>query len=140
MELREQLRGPYADELKAVDLPNISNLLLYGEPIRVPTATPKPQMNKRDMPTHQTESIIKTDPDKNLQNRSTIPKECKRLAEVDFPIAVVSKHAAREKYAYKGHPNTLHLWWAQATAGRLPGDAARPALARPLRPLLPGGV
>jgi hypothetical protein len=25
-----------------------------------------------------------------------IPKECKRLAEVDFPIAVVSKHSARE--------------------------------------------
>ena len=25
-----------------------------------------------------------------------IPKECKRLAEVEFPIAVVSKHAARE--------------------------------------------
>lgn len=23
-----------------------------------------------------------------------IPKECKRLAEVDFPIAVVSKHSA----------------------------------------------
>ena len=26
-----------------------------------------------------------------------IPKECKRLAEVDFPIAEVSRHAAREK-------------------------------------------
>ncbi len=26
-----------------------------------------------------------------------IPKECKRLAEVDFPIAVVSRHSAREK-------------------------------------------
>ena len=26
-----------------------------------------------------------------------IPQECNRLAEVDFPIAVVSKHAAREK-------------------------------------------
>jgi hypothetical protein len=26
-----------------------------------------------------------------------IPKECKRLAEVDFPIAVVGKHSAREK-------------------------------------------
>jgi hypothetical protein len=25
-----------------------------------------------------------------------IPKDCKRLAEVDFPIAVVSKHAARD--------------------------------------------
>jgi geranylgeranyl pyrophosphate synthase len=25
----------------------------------------------------------------------TIPKDCKRLAEVDFPIAAVSKHAAQ---------------------------------------------
>jgi adenine-specific DNA methylase len=42
-----------------------------------------------------------------------IPKECKRLAEVDFPIAVVSKHAIREKYIREGHPSTLHLWWAR---------------------------
>lgn len=42
-----------------------------------------------------------------------IPKECKRLAEVDFPIAVVSKHSAREKYVRQGHPTTLHLWWAR---------------------------
>jgi adenine-specific DNA methylase len=37
----------------------------------------------------------------------------KRLAEVDFPIAVVSKHAAREKSIRHGHPSTLHLWWAR---------------------------
>jgi adenine-specific DNA methylase len=43
----------------------------------------------------------------------TIPKECKRLAEVDFPIAVVSKHSAREKSIRHGHPSTLHLWWAR---------------------------
>jgi putative DNA methylase len=42
-----------------------------------------------------------------------IPKECKRLAEVDFPIAVVSKHAAREKSGPSGHPSKLHLWWAR---------------------------
>jgi putative DNA methylase len=42
-----------------------------------------------------------------------IPKACKRLAEVDFPIAVVSKHAAREKSIHQGHPSTLHLWWAR---------------------------
>lgn len=42
-----------------------------------------------------------------------IPKECKRLAEVDFPIAKVSKHAAREKLIRHGHPSTLHLWWAR---------------------------
>lgn len=42
-----------------------------------------------------------------------IPKDCKRLAEVDFPIAEVSKHAAREKPIRHGHPSTLHLWWVR---------------------------
>ena len=42
-----------------------------------------------------------------------IPPECKRLAEVDFPIAEVSKQAAREKSIRHGHPSTLHLWWAR---------------------------
>ena len=39
-----------------------------------------------------------------------IPKGCRRLAEVDFPIAAVSRHAAREKSIRHGHPSTLHLW------------------------------
>ena len=43
----------------------------------------------------------------------TIPAPCKRLAEVDFPIAVVSRHSAREKSIRHGHPSTLHLWWAR---------------------------
>src|SRR5262252_4382909 len=42
-----------------------------------------------------------------------IPRNCKRLAEVDFPIAEVSRHAAREKSIRHGHPSTLHLWWAR---------------------------
>jgi adenine-specific DNA methylase len=42
-----------------------------------------------------------------------IPKECKRLAEVDFPIAVVSRHSVDEKAVHRGHPNSLHLWWAR---------------------------
>lgn len=42
-----------------------------------------------------------------------IPRECKRIAEVDFPIAEVSKHAAKEKSINHGHPSTLHLWWAR---------------------------
>ena len=42
-----------------------------------------------------------------------IPPTCKRLAEVDFPIAEVSRHAAREKSIRHGHPSTLHLWWAR---------------------------
>lgn len=42
-----------------------------------------------------------------------IPKTCKRLAEVEFPIAEVSRHAAREKSIRHGHPSTLHLWWAR---------------------------
>ncbi len=42
-----------------------------------------------------------------------IPRECKRLIEVDFPIAKVSVQAAREKSIRHGHPCTLHLWWAR---------------------------
>ena len=42
-----------------------------------------------------------------------IPRYCKRLAEVDFPIAEVSRHAVREKSIRHGHPSTLHLWWAR---------------------------
>src|SRR5947209_3588610 len=41
-----------------------------------------------------------------------IPKECKRLAEVDFPIAAVSGNAAREKSGPPGYPSRLHIWWA----------------------------
>lgn len=49
-----------------------------------------------------------------------IPKDCKRLAEVDFPIAVVSNHEAREKSIRHGHPSTLHL-----SAHRLPDSEQR---------------
>lgn len=42
-----------------------------------------------------------------------IPKECKRLAEVDFPIAIVSKHSARDKYIRYKPTTALHTWWAQ---------------------------
>ena len=40
-----------------------------------------------------------------------IPRECKRLAEVDFPIARVGQHCASA--GRKGQPSTLHLWWAR---------------------------
>ncbi|PWU13194.1 MAG: DNA methyltransferase [Verrucomicrobia bacterium] len=46
-----------------------------------------------------------------------IPKECKRLAEVDFPIATVSRHSAKEKSVRFGHPSTFHLWWARRPLG-----------------------
>lgn len=52
-----------------------------------------------------------------------IPKECKRLAEVDFPIAEVSKRSAQEKSIRHGHPSTLHLWWAQWFMAILTGFA-----------------
>jgi adenine-specific DNA methylase len=72
-----------------------------------------------------------------------IPRECKRLAEVDFPIAVVSKHAAREKSIRHGHPSTLHLWWARrplaSCRAMLLAPAATPPGARP-RPVTRGNI
>lgn len=51
-----------------------------------------------------------------------IPKECKRLANLDFPIAAVSEHAAREKSIRDGRyrPSVLcvfgHHWLLTAIA------------------------
>ncbi|MBX3024648.1 DUF1156 domain-containing protein [bacterium] len=42
-----------------------------------------------------------------------IPKARKRVAEVEFPIADVRRHAAREKSIRHGHPSTLQPWWAR---------------------------
>ena len=42
-----------------------------------------------------------------------IPRECKRIAEADFPIAKVSEHAVREKSNPLGYPAALHQWWAR---------------------------
>jgi putative DNA methylase len=67
----------------------------------------------------------------------TIPKECKRLAEVDFPIAEVSKHAAREKSIRHGHPSTLHLWWARRPLASSRAVLMALLLPDPLDPLCP---
>ena len=46
-----------------------------------------------------------------------IPAACKRLAEVDFPIAEVSQHAAREKESRSGHIPKVHIWPAARPTG-----------------------
>jgi hypothetical protein len=63
-----------------------------------------------------------------------IPKECKRLAEVDFPIAEVSRHSAREKSIRHGHPSTLHLWWARRPLASLRQSFLNGSLTRLLDP------
>ena len=42
-----------------------------------------------------------------------IPAECKRLIEVDFPIAAVGHASTKEKAGPNGHPSMLQLWWAR---------------------------
>ncbi|MBN9120463.1 MAG: DUF1156 domain-containing protein [Planctomycetes bacterium] len=66
-----------------------------------------------------------------------IPKECKRLAEVDFPIATVSAHAAREKSIRHGHPSTLHLWWARRPLAACRSMLLALLLPNPADPLCP---
>lgn len=58
-----------------------------------------------------------------------IPKECKRLAEVDFPVAVVSRHARAEKDSRVAHVPRLHVWPAAR-----PGGACRSVLLALLLP------
>ncbi len=68
-----------------------------------------------------------------------IPKECKRLAEVDFPIAEVSRHAVREKAVRHGHPSTLHLWWARRPLASSRAVLLGLLLPDPCHPLCPEG-
>jgi adenine-specific DNA methylase len=68
-----------------------------------------------------------------------IPKACKRLAEVDFPIAEVSRHAAREKSIRHGHPSTLHLWWARRPLASSRAVLLALLLPDPCDPLCPEG-
>ena len=65
-----------------------------------------------------------------------IPKECKRLAEVDFPIAVVSKHSARKVDPARAPVHTA-LMVGEAATGSLSLNADGVALARPVRRSLP---
>ena len=42
-----------------------------------------------------------------------IPTNCKRLAEVDFPIVAVSNYSAKEKDIKTGSFASVHVWWAR---------------------------
>lgn len=44
---------------------------------------------------------------------TSIPKNCKRLIEVDFPTEPVNEACGEEKYVPYGHPSGLHRWWAR---------------------------
>ena len=138
MELREELRGPNKQLLKRVEPPNIPNFCLLGNPIGAIDLTQ--DIEAKDS-TLSTASMEVSDTSSSIENtrsvhqaelqspiertnfelkpkevsspRNGIPQECKRLAEVDFPVAEVSKHSAREKSIRHGHPSTLHLWWAR---------------------------
>jgi len=37
----------------------------------------------------------------------------KKLIEVALPLDDINAQATREKSIRKGHPSTLHLWWAR---------------------------
>lgn len=138
MELREEFRGTNKQLLTRVMAPNIANFLFLGKPIgtieadrdakakdSVEDATSVTdlgtfQLTESPKPVDQGEFQPRieqpTSDDRPKEVKSTwnqIPRECKRLAEVDFPVAEVSRHSAAEKYAFRGHPSTLHMWWAR---------------------------
>jgi putative DNA methylase len=49
-----------------------------------------------------------------------IPRECKRLAEVDFPIAEVGAAVLSREKRFpmpRGLPSTMHQWWARRPPG-----------------------
>ena len=138
MELREELRGLKGERLKQVEPLAVPQFLLYGKPIDVVdvhrhsrtdaelfseaihvaaehkgTTLASSAYDSQPTDAELKEERAKPKVREEISSGVGIPKECKRLAEVDFPIAEVSRHAAREKSIRHGHPSTLHLWWAR---------------------------
>ena len=66
-----------------------------------------------------------------------IPKECKRLAEVDFPIAVVSRHAVHEKESRCGHIPKICIWPAARPTASSRAVLLGLLLPDPFEPLCP---
>ena len=131
MELREQMRSDLAALLQVAP-PSLPGFLLFNNPVETiiaevssrelierPPASPRADRTLWDLGDDiapQVEPLKPTQPEPvrtSEWSASVIPKACKRLAEVDFPIAKVSAHSAREKSIRHGHPSTLHLWWAR---------------------------
>ncbi len=142
MELREELLSPTAAFLKRVEPPPVPQFLLYGKPMSIVDwcggARTDPELfdelsfvgaehNGTIHPIGGYDSRVQIDEPREERAEPTardetrgdgvIPKTCKRLAEVDFPIAEVSKHSVREKGRPQGHPSRMHLWWARRPLG-----------------------
>ncbi|MFC1811915.1 NADAR domain-containing protein [Thermodesulfobacteriota bacterium] len=137
MELREQLLSPNAELLTKIIPLEIPDFLLYGKPIGVIEGPIYEDIIIKDIERRpKVEELIQQDAaitnrvtedqhlfdskpsntDTNQEDESKgslIPKECKRLAEVDFPIAKVSSSSLLETARRASHPKGLHLWWAR---------------------------
>lgn len=161
MELREELKSAPADQLQRVEPPRIPEFHLYGQPIGVvarggvpvrgsdmsrhplldtasPSETPAAaNAAVSTQPAVTTAAVPELKTTMNDGSDGLIPKECKRLAEVDFPIAVVSKHAAREKSIRHGYPSTFQLWWARRPFGSCRAVLLALLLPDPCDPLCP---
>lgn len=69
-----------------------------------------------------------------------IPKQCKRLAEVDFPIASVGTAVLKREKKFpvpRGLPSTLHQWWARRPLGSSRAMLLALLLPDPCDPLCP---
>ncbi|HXI43680.1 MAG TPA: NADAR domain-containing protein, partial [Bryobacteraceae bacterium] len=130
MELRQEIKGPNPEFLQRVEPLDIPQFLLFGKVIGSVRQDNSPHVSRvAKAPVSRNEESTAAPPERGNQVEPSvgnpintkqesrgswvIPRECKRLAEVDFPIAEVSKHSAREKSIRHGHPSTLHLWWAR---------------------------
>lgn len=141
MELREELRSA-TRQLRRVEPPNVPDFRLYGQPVgviagdsAVPVRENTPAQPLLDTaatsatPARATATVPERTSTSTDWSVRVIPKECKRLAEVDFPVAIVSKHARAEKDSRVAHIPRLHVWPAAR-----PGGACRSVMLALLLP------
>lgn len=150
MELRAELKSVPPERLRRVAPPSLPDFRLYGQDIGAVVGEGAPGRDEPSLRHPLLTSADMTDTLPAEQRRPAaaagsqtpgpafkaqpwgnrvIPKECKRLAEVDFPIAVVSRYARAEKDSRIAHIPRLHVWPAAR-----PGGACRTVLLASLLP------
>jgi len=140
MELREELRNSNGEPWETIKPPTVPQFLLYGSTIGVvcsregerygqenglfgqaagTLATSSPSCGSYEYVSRVSSGAGAgdTEPNEESWGESMIPKECKRLAEVDFALSAVNEACVRENNRKtrvdSGHISLLHSWWAR---------------------------
>jgi putative DNA methylase len=112
MELREEVRNQDQRKLTEVLPLNISDFLLFSQPIEAIRSSSLPEVQTVPMrpPTSPSQPLRSMPFEAPRDKMTTIRK---KLIEVSIPLEAINAASAREKQIKTGKPLQVHHWWSR---------------------------